>query len=157
MTEHKRITGRELISKILDHPAWLDLPVHVLVMDDGDDGGFLNTVEADRFELDGPDVLSLISEKPVPVPAGSAPGCCTACDGEGSMLGEPCSDCLATGHPHDGPCPAAAPAELREDPYAGWSEKQHRALYEQTPPPIELDDGAAAPVEPREDTGGGRG
>lgn len=112
----KRITGRELIGKILDHPEWLDLPVHVLVMDDGEDGGFLNTVEADRFEVDGPDVLSLISEKP-----------------------------------------AAAPAELREDPYAGWREKQRRALYEQTPPPIELDDGTAAPVEPREDTGSGRG
>lgn len=71
MTEHKRITGRELIHKILDHPAWLDLPVHVLVMDDGLDGGFLNTVEADRFELDGPDVLSLISEKPA---VGHEPG-----------------------------------------------------------------------------------
>lgn len=66
MAERKRITARELIVEIIQHPDWLDLPVHVLVMDDGDDGGFLNTVETDRFEVDGPDVLSLISEKPEP-------------------------------------------------------------------------------------------
>lgn len=64
-----------------------------------------------------------------------------------------CDSCRAKYYP----TVAAAPAELREDPYAGWSEKQYRALFEQTPPPIELDDGAAAPVEPREDTGGDRG
>ena len=66
MSTPRRITGRELIEEIQKRPSWLDLPVHVLVMDDGDDGGFLNTVELDRFEVGGPDVISLVSEAPEP-------------------------------------------------------------------------------------------
>lgn len=110
MTEHKRITGRELIHKILDHPAWLDLPVHVLVMDDGDDGGFLNTVEADRFELDGPDVLSLISEKPAVghEPVREAPRCTITVDG--NRCDKPADHIEHVCTP-----PAAAPAEPGED------------------------------------------
>lgn len=56
-----------------------------------------------------------------PVPAvqddASDRGCCTACDGTGSArpIGEPCSDCYATGHDHDGPCLPAAPVSVVQD------------------------------------------
>lgn len=39
------------------------------------------------------------------------PGCCGACRGQGHVQGEPCSDCLTSGHAHDPADPCPAPRE----------------------------------------------
>lgn len=62
-------TGRQLLAWLQNHPQWLDRPVHLLVMPEAEEDGYLTGVDEDAFEEQGPDVISLTSWPEHPIPA----------------------------------------------------------------------------------------